>query len=175
MISGLRRQQRFGLRPAMTLFLLGVCMNSLSQVEAGGLLRKRARPVPVVPTAVQVGAPAPDDVYPMLGTFYPTPVMTVRGNFPTSGGYAPLGQFGETTTALYGPTSALRATSAPVLTYSRGYDGRPIIREGTSFSTPNLPSITPVIYPTQATYFYGPRSTGNPPWWANGINWIDQN
>ena len=125
----------------------------------------------MIPTAV----PAEHGPYPMLGTFYPTPTMFVRGNFPTGGGYSPLNSFGSQTLVIYGPLSALRATAAPVQTYARGYDGRPVILEGTSFSTPNLPGATPVVYPTQATYYYGPRESRIPPWWPNAINWIDQN
>jgi hypothetical protein len=154
---------------AICLFVL--LASASSEVEAGGLFRRR--PPPVTPTAY--GAPAEPSVYPMLGTFFPTPTITLRGNFPTSGGYAPLGEFGDTTMALTGPLSALRATTAPLLLYSRGYDGRPIVMQGTSFSTPNLPPITPVVYPTQATYYYGFRHLGHPPWWTNAINWIDQN
>ena len=38
-----------------------------------------------------------------------------------------------------------------------------------------LPGNSPVVYPTQATYYYGFRQTQNPPWWPKAINWIDQN
>jgi hypothetical protein len=168
-----RMQTRVGI--ILCLLVLGAW--APPKIEAGGLFHKRPRPVAapgyVVPTA-RFAEPG-SDVYPMLGTFFPTPTITLRGNYPTAGGYAPLGEFGDTTMALYGPLSSLRATSAPVLTYARGYDGRPVVLEGTSFSTPNLPSITPVVYPTQATYYYGFRQSGNPPWWTNAINWIDQN
>jgi hypothetical protein len=99
----------------------------------------------------------------------------VRGNAPAGGGYSPLGQFGETTLSLYGPLSSFRFTSAPVLTYTRGYDGRAVLAPGTSFSTPNLPDLTNVVYPTQASNFYGFRQSGTPPSWPNAINWIDQN
>ena len=113
--------------------------------------------------------------YPMLGTFYPTPTMFVRGNGLAGGGYSPLGIFGDQTMALYGPLSPLRATTAPVRTYASGYDGRPVIVEGTSFSTPNLPGVTPVVYPTRANYYYGFRESHDPPWWPRRSNWIDQN
>jgi hypothetical protein len=127
------------------------------------------------PAAVAVPAPARPRAAGPLGTFYPTPYIWTRGNAPAGGGYSPLGQFGDTTMALYGPLSAFRFTSAPVLTYSRGYDGRPVVAPGTSFSTPNLPALTPVVYPTQATNYFGFRRSGAPPWWPNAINWIDQN
>jgi len=101
--------------------------------------------------------------------------MMVRGNFPTGGGYSPNNSFGDTSMDIYGPLSALRSTAAPVMTYTRGYDGRLKAVEGTAFSTPNLPENSPVIYPTQATNYYGFRETSNPPWWPRAINWIDQN
>jgi hypothetical protein len=101
--------------------------------------------------------------------------MFVRGNGTAGGGYSPLGEFGDATMALYGPLSGLRYSSAPVLTYSRGYNGAPVVRPGTSFSTPNLGGLTPVVYPTQATNYYGFRSSGEPPWWPSAINWMDQN
>ena len=85
---------------------------------------------------------------PTLGTFEPTPYLMVRGNGTTGGGYSPLDVYGDQSMTLYGPLSALRATSAPVTTYSRGYDGRIYAGPGTSFSTPNLPGLSPVIYPT---------------------------
>jgi hypothetical protein len=122
------------------------------------------RIVPIAPTS-----PAP------LGTFTRTPYIMVRGNGQAGGGYTPLNQFGDASMTLYGPLSAFRMTSAPILTYTRGYDGRPVVVPGTSFSTPNFPRLTPVIYPTQASNYYGFRESGNPPWWANAINWLDQN
>ena len=112
---------------------------------------------------------------PMLGTFYPTPYMTVRGNAPAGTGYTPLGAYGDQTLALYGPLSPLRSTTAPVMTYTRGYDGTLIPTVGTGFSYPNLPAASPIIYPTQATYYYGFRESGTPPWWKTSLNWIDQN
>src|SRR4051794_9478368 len=124
--------------------------------EAGGLFRRRGRTVPptvqyvappvTAPVPVPTSAPYPTS----LGTFYPTPVMTVRGNFPTGGGYSPADSFGDTSMDIYGPLSGLRATAAPVRTYVRGYDGSSAVLDGTSFSTPNLPGNTPVVYPTQA-------------------------
>jgi len=131
-----------------------------------------ARPVAVTPTARVVASPRRSGA---LGTFVATPYMFVRGNGPAGGGYSPLGEFGDSTMALYGPLSGLRATSAPVLTYTRGYHGTTAVVPGTSFSTPNLPGLTPVVYPTQATNYFGFRRSGEPPWWPNAINWIDQN
>jgi hypothetical protein len=111
-----------------------------------------------------------------LGTFQPTPYLMVGGAFPAaSGGYSPLGIYGDATLALYGPLSPLRVSTAPVLTYSRGYDGQIRAVEANSFSYPNLPSISPVVYPTEANYYWGPRVPRTPRWGSSAINWIDQN
>jgi len=122
-----------------------------------------ARPVYVSP----VTAP--------LGTFQPTPYIMVRGNWPAGGGYSPLETYGDQSMSLYGPLSPLRSVAAPVMMYSRGYDGRVYATPATSFSTPNLPGLSPVIYPTSASYFYAPRVNRTPPQWTSGFNWIDQN
>jgi len=110
-----------------------------------------------------------------LGTFYPTPYMVVRGNDPVGGGYSPLGISGDQTMSIYGPLSPLRTRTAPVRSYVRGYDGRIYVSEGNSFSNPNLPELSPVVYPTEANNYFGPRVSRTPPWWSNAINWIDQN
>lgn len=153
------------------LFLI---LASASRVEAGKPWGRRSRVV-VAPTS----ASCPNDLAPpsgMLGSFVSTPHMIVRGDGAAGGGgYSPLGLYGPTTLSLYGPLSPLRATAAPVLTYSRGYDGvvRPTV--GTSFSTPNQPSLTPVVYPTRANLYGGSRSSSAPPWWPGAINFIDLN
>jgi hypothetical protein len=126
---------------------------------------------------VSATRPATACAYPTtatLGTFEPTPYIMVRGNWPLGGGYSPLDIYGDQSLAIYGPLSPLRATTAPVRTYTRGYDGRIYAREGTSFSNPNLPRLSPFVYPTPANYYYGPRVNRTPPWWSSGINWIDQ-
>ena len=92
-----------------------------------------------------------------LGTFYPTPYITVRGNAPLGGGYSPLEIYGDQTLSLYGPLSPFRTSTAPVLTYVRGYDGQTRLIEAASFSNPNLPILSPVRYPTEGNYYYGPR------------------
>jgi hypothetical protein len=102
-------------------------------------------------------------------------LITVRGNLPLGGGYSPLEIYGDQTLALYGPLSPLRTSTAPVLTYVRGYDGRTRLTEAASFSTPNLPALSPVRYPTVGNYYYGPRVRPNLPWGTNALNWIDQN
>jgi hypothetical protein len=155
-------------------FAVAVLAIGDTPAQAGWPFSKRPRqatPRVAVPTTyVTDNAPTP-----MLGTFYPTPYMTVRGNWPVGGGYSPLGAEGDQTLALYGPLSPLRATTAPVITYTRGYDGRLVPTPAIGFSYPNLPAASPVIYPTQASNYYGFRETRTPPWWKDGINWIDQN
>jgi len=110
-----------------------------------------------------------------LGTFQPTPYIMVRGNWPAGGGYSPLETYGDQSMSVYGPLSPLRSVAAPVMMYSRGYDGRVYASPATSFSTPNLPGLSPVIYPTSASYYYAPRVNRTPPQWTSGFNWIDQN
>jgi len=110
---------------------------------------------------------------PQLGTFQPTPYIMVGGAAPTSFGYSPLGTFGDGSMALNGPFSPMRSISAPVTVYSRGYDGVLRAETATSFSNPNLPILSPVIYPTQSSYYYAPRVERTPPWWNRDVNWID--
>ena len=150
---------------------LGVLLAIGAEAEAGRPRRARVATT-YVPTSQAVGnAPTP-----MLGSFYGTPYMTVRGNYPAGGGYSALGMYGDSSLALFGPLSPLRATTAPVLVYGRGYDGRPVVQNGTAFSTPNLPEISPVVYPSRAnSAYYGFRRSGSPPQWDNAINWLDQN
>ena len=113
---------------------------------------------------------------PTLGTFQPTPYVMIGGNYPTgSVGYSPLEMYGDTALPLYGPMSAFRASTAPVLIYSRGYDGQTRLVEANSFSYPNFPSMSPVVYPTESNYYWGPRVPRTPRWGSSAINWIDQN
>jgi hypothetical protein len=128
----------------------------------GRVIVRRARPIYVAPAGST------------LGTFAPTPYIMVRGNYPVGGGYSPLEVFGDQSMSLYGPFSPLRSTSAPVQTYTRGYDGAYYPGEATSFSNPNLPGLSPVIYPTPGNYYYAPRENRTPPWWFQGTHWIDQ-
>jgi hypothetical protein len=111
-----------------------------------------------------------------LGTFFPTPLVMIGGGYPTNtGGYSPLESYGETTLSLFGPVSAFRTSTAPVLVYSRGYDGQTRLMETNSISYPNLPSMSPVVYPTEGNYYWGPRNPRTPRWGSSAINWIDQN
>ena len=137
--------------------------------DAGDWFGKR-RFAPV-PTYQRISAVTPGP----LGTFTPTPMLMIRGDSPTGGGYSPLGQSGDVTMSIYGPTSPFRAIAAPVLTYTRGYNGELIPTVGNSFSTPNFPTLSPVVYPTQRSNYYGPRVLKSPPWLSNGDGWIDQN
>jgi hypothetical protein len=111
-----------------------------------------------------------------LGTFMPTPYVIIGGNYPTgSVGYSPNEMYGDTALPLYGPLSAFRASTAPVMVYSRGYDGQTRLIEANSFSYPNFPAMSPVVYPTEANYYWGPRTPRTPRWGSSAINWIDQN
>jgi hypothetical protein len=109
-----------------------------------------------------------------LGTFMPTPVVVIRGNDPVGGGYSPLGIYGDQTMALYGPFSPFRTATAPVVVYSRGYDGVVRPTEAVATSYPNLPVLSPVAYPTQANNYYGPRILQDPQSYP-ALNWLDQN
>jgi hypothetical protein len=148
-----------------------------AQAQAGGRFFGRRQAVVVAPARTVVARPVtavPRD--PVLGTFYPTPYMTVRGNMPTGGGYSPLGIGGEDASLdVYGPLSSLRSVAAPIVTYNRGYNGAITASEGTTFTTPFLPSASPAIYPTRGQNFYGFRTQPTPPQWDSPINWIDQN
>jgi hypothetical protein len=139
---------------------------------AGGHRERRAAGNVVVTRARAVSAASSTTT---LGVFRPTPYIMVRGDFPAGAGYSPLGFGGDGSMALYGPFSPFRATTASVLTYVRGYDGQIRLTEATGFSYPNLPALSPVIYPTEANNFYAPRLNRYPPSRASAVNWIDQN
>ncbi len=111
-----------------------------------------------------------------LGTFMPTPSITVGGNYPTgSVGYSPLGIVRRHGLDTHRTNVGFPRSTAPILTYSRGYDGQTRVIEGNSFSYPLLPSMSPVVYPTEANYYWGPRTPRTPRWGSSAINWIDQN
>jgi hypothetical protein len=164
-----------GARARWALGLIGLLVWGTNWAEAGGWARRHAARAVAATASVPVRTSFEPSPYPMLGTFYPSPFLMVRGNWPAGGGYSPLGIYGEASMAVYGPMSPLRGYTAPIVTYERGYDGRLIPRDATSFSTPNRPDATPVVYPTQANYFYRIRGSGEPPWWSDGTGWIDQN
>src|SRR6266700_1208701 len=94
--------------------LIGVLSVAVSSAEAGSPVFRRSRRVTtqyVARTAMPAGATglAPS---PMLGTFYPTPYIIVRGDGPAGGGYTPHGQSGDFAMSVYGPLSALRQVAA---------------------------------------------------------------
>lgn len=160
-------------RLAVTLALASLTLLASTSAEAGGrLFRKRPRSVSetaVVQRPENQLAPSP-----MLGQFRPTPYITVRGG--VSGDYSPLGNFGrENSFSVYGPLSAFRETSAPVNVVVRGYNGVSGVVEGTSFSNPNQPALSPVVYPTRASNYSAFRYQVTPPQWDKAIMWIDQN
>jgi hypothetical protein len=165
-------RRSIGLAVAWSGFL--VMAGSTPWAEAGDrLFRKRARPV-----VETVAAPRPQDRVapsPMLGSFRPTPYINVVGNGVVGGTYSALGYGRENSLSVYGPLSAFRSTSAPVTTVVRGYDGLPVVVEGTSFSNPNRPALSPVIYPTRASNYSALRYQTTPPQWDSSILWIDQN
>jgi hypothetical protein len=134
---------------------------------------RRARRAVVLTRARITYAPGAAQPRP-LGTFMPTPVVVIRGNDPVGGGYSPLGIYGDQTMSLYGPFSPFRSVTAPVVVYSRGYDGVVRPSEAISTSYPNLPVLSPVAYPTQANNYYGPRILQDPRSFS-AINWLDQN
>ncbi len=166
-------RSRFSLARPWVLGALLILSAGALTATAGERRWRRARPPAVahpVPTAAQMSP-----VYGgRLGTFMPTPAVVVQGNYPIGGGYAPLGTFGDTAMSLYGPFSSFRTATAPVLTYSRGYDGVVRPAEAVSTSYPILPFLSPVAYPTRANYYYAPRILENPAE-TSAINWIDQN
>jgi hypothetical protein len=160
--------------PAL-LAVVGVLGVFVGSADAGSPLFRRSRRVATQYVVQPQPRPAGLAPSPMLGTFYPTPYLTVRGDWPAGGGYTPLGMSGDSAMSIYGPMSSLRQITAPVLMYQRGYDGvaRPTI--GTSFSYPNKPDLGTVVYPTRANVYYAPRTQSTPPWWDSGMYWIDQN
>ena len=179
----------FRARPGLLALSLGLTV-LVSASHAGEPYRRVYRPVtpapvvvvrPVAPVAVirpVAPAPVPDNRVArtgMLGSFVPGNYITIGGNGLRGGGYSPLGSYGETSMDLYGPFAALRATSAPVVGYTRGYDGRLNRYEGTSFSTPFLPSQSPVVYPTRASNYSALRGPGIRPQTGSAMNWVDQN
>ena len=138
-------------------------------------LQARRRPQPASGTV----DPRPENRLaptPMLGNFRPTPVITVRGNGIIGGGYSPIGLYGANNSmVLYGPLSSLRQTAAPVQSVVRGYNGVTGVVDGTSFSNPFQPDLSPVQYPTRNSNYTGPRTPSMPNHSGNGITWVDQN
>ncbi len=107
----------------------------------------------------------------MLGTFYPTPYMTVGGN--NRAGFTPLDQYGDGTLSLYGPFSALRPITSSVRVTTRGYNGVAVTQDAAVITYPFLPSSTPPFSPRRTQVRgAGPVQT-TPPWWDTGHYWVD--
>jgi hypothetical protein len=156
-------------RLAVGLTLVGMTWSWASVAEAGDrLFRKKTRPAIETATTTcpqeQLAPPR------MLGSFQASPYVTIGH------AYSPLSFYGrESSLAVYGPLSAFRATSAPVTTIVRGYDGQAAVVEGTSFSNPNQPNLSPFVYPTRASNYSALRYQTTPPQWDKAFMWIDQN
>ena len=155
---------------AMTSCLVLIASTDRSADAGDRLFRRKARPV--VETVTTISPRDQVAPSPMLGNFRPTPYVLIRGStvndLGASGGSAP-------SLGLYGPLSAFRSVSAPVNVVTRGYDGIPTVVEGTSFSYPNLPSLSPYVYPTRASNYSAFRQQATPPHWDRGTNWVDLN
>lgn len=140
-----------------------------ASVEAGW---PRARRVRAVAPRAYVADSDPSEPF---GSFYRTPYVYVRGNYPAGGGYSPLGEYGPNSLSLDGPLSAFRTTTAPVAVQTRGYDGTYRTTIGTTLSYPNLPRVAPTVYPTRANVDPRLRRQHTPPWWDSATGWIDLN
>ena len=148
-----------------------VLLATSDRAEAGETARRRPRPVRETVDVRPENQLAPS---PMLGTFRPTPYITVRGNGIIGGGYSPIGLYGvNNSMTLFGPFSSLRQTAAPVNTVVRGYNGVSNVVEATSFSSPFQPDLSPVQYPTRASNYSSLRGPGVPTQFGNGILWVD--
>jgi hypothetical protein len=159
-------------RPALLGAVLVMSVGTLTTSAGERHFRRARRPVMVqpVPTVRRF-----DPVYgDRQNTFFPTPAVVVQGNYPAGGGYSPLGMFGDQSLSLYGPLSSFRTATAPILTYTRGYDGVVSPVEAITTSYPNLPRLAPVVYPTRANNYYAPRIIDHPGQ-DSAINWLDQN
>lgn len=162
-------------RTLMTVSSVGLIAVAISAnlASAGDLFQRRDRPVRGMVASRPENQVAPSS---MLGTFRPTPVITVRGNGIIGGGYSPIGLYGANNSmTLFGPISSLRQTAAPVNTVVRGYNGVATEVEATSFSNPFQPELSNVKYPTRASNFSSLRGTGVPTQSGNAIMWVDQN
>lgn len=168
------RATSFVVRAGGWLILLALPQLPVSAGDPGRPVRYFVPPTPhaaAVPTTIVQSYPVPAPPR-RLGTFYPDQIITVRSNFPAGAGYSPGGLEDMTS---YGPFSPLRASSSPLLTYERGYNGVITPTEKVVITYPNLPSAGTFVYPTQRTYRNGFPESGTPPSWKSGINWIDLN
>jgi hypothetical protein len=159
-------------RRFLVVAIVSLFVGNSSESRAEGPYRQPGSGSVVYRTTVARPQPCPPAA---LGTFAPTPYIFARGNETADGGFSWGDGFGRSSLAMYGPLSVQRYTSAPVLTYTRGYNGQTVVTPGTSFSAPNYARLSPVVYPTQASNYYGFRTSGTPPWWPSATNWLDQN
>ena len=93
-----------------------------------------------------------------LGTFYPTPYITVGGDVPVGGRLLAARDLRRSDTAALRPALGVPYPQQlpSSLTFAATTAGRTPDR-GISFSNPNLPVLSPVRYPTVGNYYYGPR------------------
>jgi len=154
-----------------------ILVGSVAPSSMAGGLFFRKRPRPVVETVRTLPEPS-NRVAPtgMLGSFVPSPVVSVRDNGIIGGGYSPLDQYGfGNSMSIFGPLSAFRQNSAPVNTVVRGYNGIPTRVQGTSFSNPMQPGLSPFVYPTRSSNYSALPFQGTPPQRDKGLMWIDEN
>ena len=171
----MRSPARFPLATTLAaLVLVLVGPSNPSALAGGGFFRRKARVVETV-------APAPrpsNRLAPtgMLGTFVPTPMVVIRDNGIVGGGYSSSELSGiGASLSTFGPLSAFRQTSAPVNTVIRGYDGSAAVVQGTSFSNPMQPRLSPFVYPTRSSNYSAMPYLSSPPQRDKALMWIDQN
>src|SRR5262249_35742380 len=143
----------------VSLFLIGA-VGAFTPARGGHLFRRSGRPAAVSRARpVYVPSSAASDT---LGIFRPTPYITVGGDYPSGGGYSPLGIYGDQTMALYGPTSSLRPMTAPVVTYTRGYGGEVRPAPGNTSLHTHPPRLSPVHFPQRLIKQLCSRAILNP-------------
>jgi hypothetical protein len=147
---------------------------ALSTTAGDGLFHRKARVVETVAAAPNpANRLAPTG---MLGTFVPTPMVTIRDNGVIGGGYSSSNLYGfGVSLSTFGPLSAFRQVSAPVNVVVRGYDGSTAVVQGTSFSNPMQPRLSPYVYPNRMNNYTSLPIQGTPPNRNKGLMWIDQN
>jgi hypothetical protein len=144
---------------------------SIGMASRGGDPPRRWYPTGFYGQPIDPANPAPS---PGLGTFYRETSLMVGGSYPIGPGYSPLSQ-SQANASLYGPLSAFRAQAVVVPSYTRGYDGRTYVGRAVTFSYPNFPPFSPVVYPTQGSRTPGPLRFSAPAGRPSAVNWIDQN
>ncbi len=156
--------------PLRSFLAMSLIVASLVNSAAAGDHFPRRKVRTIRETATTVDPANRVEPTPMLGTFRSTPMVNIGANPLIAGGFGR-----ENSLAVYGPLSAFRSYAAPVQTVVRGYDGVPTVVEGTAFSYPNLPALSPVVYPTRASNYSALPFQTTPPQLDRGTNWIDLN